>query len=605
MTDNQQQPEHSFLRAASAALQEQQGFYPAEVAAPELDEMLTDFDVRLVQTDTYGRPSIMLMSVLSEQQREQYATGELRVCCLAAVTEALRTFRPESEVRVSVVLISPAPLSVRQTRRQLRRERISRGFDKLTTPSMSRGRPLQDVGFYWVSPRTKSFQSGYRFFSLAANSALNPCNPEPNVFTRLLRRGWGRVEGPPPTDQQTCPPRRVRQFLEERSFSEKLLTRPTAVWGFLVVNLLIWYLTEWLGGSKNIEVLIRCGAKVDGLIGIGQYWRLVTPTFLHAGYAHMAINGLALMVLGQTLERLYGSVRFALAYVLCGIVAAFASMLVGHGVMVGASGAIFGIVGVLVVYGFRYRRDIPPRYQAMFGAGLLPLVGLNVLLGFLIPQIDNAAHIGGLLAGAGMALVLRPRTAPQPGKFRHWVRRVAFVIIGGTVLASGFMAATFFRTYPDTAAIDSQFVIERRFGPVGAQTPATWTIRRTSPERWELVAGYCTARVEVVPTREPLDVATRRCVERFSNNLGEPVFPPAAVVAALMPLLERDGRARFAPIVRGRPLFPRLTFVAVTDDLAELAITPAGQAAGGQSKPGLVRILRRMEDSFGPVVPER
>ncbi len=545
--------EHEYQQAAAATLQNQQGYYPAELVLPEVDRKLSMFDVRLVQLDSYGTPNVIVMSVLDATQREQFVAGELRQHYLSAATEATQAFDPNKGIHVSVILIAKDPLSRRQERQHLRRVPLSR-------------KPVREVGFYWISPGHKRFQSGYRFLSLAPNSALNPCHPENNLFTWLLRRGWANVGEPPKTDRQ------VQAFQAERSFSEKLLTRPTAVWVFLLTNLLVWYLTERLGGSRDIDVLIRCGAKVDGLVRLGQFWRLVTATFLHAGYAHMFINGLGLLVLGQTMERLYGSVRFVLIYVLCGVAAGLASLFMAHGVMVGASGAIFGIVGMLVTYGFRYRREIPGRYQAMFGAGLLPLVGLNVGLGFIIPQIDNAAHIGGLIAGCMLGLVFRPRTSGRSNPLSAWLRRAAFVAAGIVVLGSGFMAVRFFHTYPDIARVDQQFILERRFGSVRMDVPATWTMRRLSPNRWALVSSYARATVELVKTPTPAETAFRRCMEYFEGGKQRSLLLEVAVASNLTKL-EKQG-------------------------LAEVSLTLTGKTAGPPAE--LTDILKRVEKSFAP-----
>ena len=583
MTSESLRVEREFEQAASTQLQKEQGYYPAEATWPELDARLGEFDVRLVQFDTYGFPAVIVMKVLDGVQREAFIGGELREHYLKLGTEAVEAVAGSRNVRVSVVLIGEKPLTARTTRRCLRTERVSR-------------RPLRTVGFYWASPAERRFQSGYRSFSFASDSVLNPCDPDPNIFTRLLRRGWGDVGEPPPADRQ------VKNWQAERSFSERLLERPVAVWMFLLVNLLVWYLTERLGGSRNLDVLIRCGAKVDGLIEVGQYWRLVTPTFLHAGYAHMFLNGMGLLVLGQTLERLYGSVRFVLIYVLCGVVAALASLAASRGVMVGASGAIFGIVGILVVYGFRHRRDIPVRYQAMFGAGLLPLVGLNVLLGVLIPQIDNAAHIGGLLAGAALGLVMSPRTAAAPGRIASWVRRAAFVVAVATVVVSGFLAVRFFRTYPDIVEVDRQFVVERRFGPVAMEVPATWTIRSRSIANWELTTSYCEARISIVGTDDVLGMATKRSWEHLREAGGVRV-PPALIVRQILSPLTEVGRARIGAGLGGREYFPRMCYVTIPEGLVELLIEGKADRMHTAVSPGASEVLHRMENSLHVVEP--
>jgi rhomboid protease GluP len=159
------------------------------------------------------------------------------------------------------------------------------------------------------------------------------------------------------------------------------------------------------------EKLINLGASVglaqtaNGLIGIGagQYWRLVSSMFLHAGLLHIAFNSYALWIFGTVVEQELGRVRFVLIYFATGIVASAASYAFGpNAVGVGASGAIFGIFGAFVAY--NYRR----RHMAIAAARLrsaVTLVILNMFLAFTIPGIDWRAHVGGFVAGlfAGFA----------------------------------------------------------------------------------------------------------------------------------------------------------------------------------------------------------
>jgi hypothetical protein len=132
---------------------------------------------------------------------------------------------------------------------------------------------------------------------------------------------------------------------------------------------------------------------------------------------HLLSNSYALWVVGPQVERLYGSARFLLIYLLAGI-GGVAGSYVGQEVMnkpsvpsVGASGAIFGLFGVLAVFGYRYRRELPPAFRRAFGSGVLPVIAINLFIGFSLPFIDNSAHIGGLVTGAVLTFVV-PYLAP-------------------------------------------------------------------------------------------------------------------------------------------------------------------------------------------------
>ena len=183
--------------------------------------------------------------------------------------------------------------------------------------------------------------------------------------------------------------------------------KSVAVLVILGINIAVFAALELTGGSTSIDNLVRFGAKDNGLIAAGQYWRLFTSMFLHIGFAHILFNSLALWTFGRDLERIYGTGRFVAIYVVTGVVASLASYRFSPYVSAGASGAIFGLVGVSLVFGFRYRSAIPRQLRSRFGTGVIPVIAYNFLYG-LHPDshIDNFAHLGGLAAGIVLALVI-------------------------------------------------------------------------------------------------------------------------------------------------------------------------------------------------------
>ena len=140
----------------------------------------------------------------------------------------------------------------------------------------------------------------------------------------------------------------------------------------------------------------------------GEYWRLVMPMFLHGGWLHILGNSYCLYILGPILERVYGYGRYLTIYVAAGMGGAFLSMEVSKNVSVGASGAIFGIAGAMLVTGYVHRDVIPPRWGRAFGRGMIPFIVLNLALGFSVHGIDNWGHLGGLATGALLAFVIPP-----------------------------------------------------------------------------------------------------------------------------------------------------------------------------------------------------
>lgn len=164
------------------------------------------------------------------------------------------------------------------------------------------------------------------------------------------------------------------------------------------------------GGLQDARTLIDLGANYAPGVADGELWRLVTSLFLHGGLLHLLVNGWALYQLGTLMEVLVGSRRFAGVYFTTGIGASVASFFFSRGLSVGASGAIFGILGALLTFLYRRRDRLHPRARSLM-MQLLFWAGINVFLGFTVPAIDNAAHLGGLGIGlvSGALLAERPR----------------------------------------------------------------------------------------------------------------------------------------------------------------------------------------------------
>jgi rhomboid protease GluP len=206
----------------------------------------------------------------------------------------------------------------------------------------------------------------------------------------------------------------------ERRYARAIFSRATPItYALLAANVGVFLLMEVVsGGTTDLPTLIAFGAKTNGLLQSGEWFRLITPIFIHAGLLHLLLNSYALWVVGMQVERLYGSARFLLIYLLSGVGGVAGSYL-GQTFLhktfdapsVGASGAIFGLFGVLAVFGFRYRREMPPAIRRAMTAGVLPVIIINLFIGFSIQFIDNSAHIGGLLTGAALTLII-PYIAP-------------------------------------------------------------------------------------------------------------------------------------------------------------------------------------------------
>jgi membrane associated rhomboid family serine protease len=184
----------------------------------------------------------------------------------------------------------------------------------------------------------------------------------------------------------------------------------TATKALLAALLAVFVLEVVVGGSNALlqgpseRTLIRLGAMQPFLIANGQYWRLLTAIFLHAGLLHIAFNAYALWIFGAAMEQALGRTRFLLVFFVTGLLASAASYAFGpvESVGVGASGAIFGVFGAFIAYNYR-RRDLALAAANLRWAVMLILLNAVLTLGF--RQIDWRAHVGGLVAGFLAGLV--------------------------------------------------------------------------------------------------------------------------------------------------------------------------------------------------------
>lgn len=160
-------------------------------------------------------------------------------------------------------------------------------------------------------------------------------------------------------------------------------------------------------GLADVERLIGQGAlHRPAVLEDSEWWRLVSAMFLHGNFGHLIGNLLMLFVLGMACEHAFGRPQFLALYVGAGVIGSLCS-LIGGRPSVGASGAIFGLAGALIVLFRRHRRRLHLR-DARIGLVLLIWAVYTLALGLIDPTIDNLAHLGGLLGGAALAFVLRP-----------------------------------------------------------------------------------------------------------------------------------------------------------------------------------------------------
>ncbi|MCU0279643.1 MAG: rhomboid family intramembrane serine protease [Candidatus Nanopelagicales bacterium] len=188
-------------------------------------------------------------------------------------------------------------------------------------------------------------------------------------------------------------------------FGGRITTSSTVTLTLIGISAAV-FLVQFLVGVN--EVAANWGMWPAAVAINDEWFRLLTSVFLHGSLLHLGFNMYVLYVLGPPLEQLLGHVRFLALYLIAGLGGAVASFAFSsvNTVSVGASGAIFGLMGALVVAGRHLRADITQ---------VLVLIGINVVIGFIAPGIDWRAHLGGLLTGAAVAFVMSkaPRGSRQ------------------------------------------------------------------------------------------------------------------------------------------------------------------------------------------------
>lgn len=189
--------------------------------------------------------------------------------------------------------------------------------------------------------------------------------------------------------------------IAEKIFSFK---KPIVTYSLIFICILVFILMYVLGnGSTDNYTLLVFGANVDTLTKNGDYYRLFTSMFLHIGILHLLCNMYSLYIIGKEVENVFGKVKYLIIYLLSGIAGSILSLAFNHNtICAGASGAIFGLLGALLYFGYYYRTYL----GATLTRSIIPVIVLNLIIGFTSSGIDNAAHIGGLVGGILLAMAV-------------------------------------------------------------------------------------------------------------------------------------------------------------------------------------------------------
>ena len=186
----------------------------------------------------------------------------------------------------------------------------------------------------------------------------------------------------------------------EKIFSYK---KPVVTYTIIGICIFIFFMMHIFGnGSEDSYTLLKFGANLDLLTKSGEYYRLFTCMFLHIGVIHLLCNMYSLYIIGKEAESLFGKFKYILIYVISGICGSILSLAFNHNtISAGASGAIFGIIGALLYFGNYYRTYLGSSFKSLVSIAII-----NIAIGFIYPGIDNSAHIGGLVGGILVAMML-------------------------------------------------------------------------------------------------------------------------------------------------------------------------------------------------------
>lgn len=212
-------------------------------------------------------------------------------------------------------------------------------------------------------------------------------------------------------------------------------------YGFLAVTILMYLLMTFNGGSENPWTLMIFGAKINEFIVYGEWWRLITPIFLHIGFSHLLFNGLVIYFLGIELEIIIGHFRFFVLYLLSGLLGNAASFALNNSISAGASTAIFGLFATTIVLAKLY-----PYHTGIqrLSRDYLALIIINVVIGFFSNSIDNAGHLGGLLGGYLAMYALSSKNAINNEKKQRIKYGLAYLASLIILIVIGFIRTNIF-----------------------------------------------------------------------------------------------------------------------------------------------------------------
>lgn len=210
---------------------------------------------------------------------------------------------------------------------------------------------------------------------------------------------------------------------------------PKVTYLLIAINVIVFAIINLVAiktGRNYSELLSVYGAKENMSILNGEYWRFITPIFLHANITHLLVNCYSLYAVGSIVERIYGYLKFIFIYIVAGFMGSLLSFMFTINPSVGASGAIFGLLGALLYFGIEF----PKLFKTYFGRSILMILGLNLAYGIMNSSIDNFGHIGGLIGGFFASGIVKIR---NNYKAKALANQTVFIVLTIVIAAIGLI----------------------------------------------------------------------------------------------------------------------------------------------------------------------
>jgi rhomboid protease GluP len=364
--------------------------------------------------------------------------------------------------------------------------------------------------------------------------------------------------------------RLLEQMDEREDFGRQVRARTSHVTSALLLLIAVAYTLEELSGALSEPFgLLSFGANAPALVRAGELYRLFTASFLHGFFLHLFLNAMALWMLGVTLERVIGPWRFTLIYLLAALAGALGSFALGRAMIsVGASGAVFGLLGAMAMIQWRFGLSLPTGFRLPVRSWVLNL-SLNALLPLIVPIIDVGAHVGGFVAGGLLALLLVPSLeAIKNVRSSSGVRGATLVVTAA--YAAALIQATL--AGPDSARDDRALVVSAMLdddaaGPAELNEIAWYSAIDPDASMDELRLAQQAATRGVALAPEAVEIAdTLATVEYRLGHFDRAVALERDVLARLPERVFESQLARFlaarqrergGPLLAGKEVTPR------------------------------------------------